>query len=222
MTVTGGVLLAGLFAFVAAGVELLARYRDNPLGAVWSWPAFVYELVNGVAAVAAAGWLIQFFPTPVENAAGDIDPLKLALVAGLGSLAVFRTSVMKLRISNGQDISVGPAVIVEQLLSVVDRSVDRHLAGPRAHVAAELAEKLVFERDNDSLVALCLVLLQNPTPNEEQEMTTLSRTLAGRTDMPPKVKKMIMLLALLGVVGEQVLREAVASLHEPAPPPPAA
>jgi hypothetical protein len=224
LTVTGAIWVAGLIAFLVAGAELLARYRDDPVRALWSVPAFAYEIVNGLTGVLAAWWIAEFFPTAVAKpGATGIDPLKLAVVAGFGALVVLRSSLMKLRIANGQDISVGPAVIVEQLLSVIDRSVDRHLARRRAGIATELSEHLVFERDNAALVSLCLVLLQNPTPAEEQEMTAVSRALAGRTDLAPRVKKMMLLLALLGVVGEQVLRQAVKALQVPVdgPEPPA-
>lgn len=221
MTVTIAIYVAGVIALAAAAVELLARYRDNPLRALLSLPSVSYMLVNGLAGAGTAWWLDQFFPKMVSTPAGNVDPIKLAIVAGFGSLVVLRTSVMKLRVASGQDISIGPAVIIDQLLSVIDRGVDRSLAGPRAKIVAELAEKFVFDRDNLALVSLCLGLLQNPTASEEQETTSLSRSLAGRSDISPKVKKMILLLALLGVVGENVLRQAVMSLQEPdtAPPP---
>jgi hypothetical protein len=181
-----------------------------------------YVLINGGVAVLGAWWLATFFPAAVSavdsvaaaaRKAGrkpiPIDGAKLAVVAGFGSLAVLRTSLMKLRVNSGDDISVGPAVIIEQLLSVVDRSVDRHLAQHRATIASELASRIDFDRDRTSLVSLCLVLLQNPSATEQQQMTSVSQALAGRTDLPASIKAISLLLALLGLVGETVLREAV-------------
>jgi hypothetical protein len=100
-------------------------------------------------------------------------------------------------------------VIIDQLMSVVDRAVDRHLAQHRAELASQLAGQINFDTHRTSLVSLCLVLLQNPSLTEQQQMTTVSQALAGRTDIPPTLKSKTLLLALLGLVGEKVLREAV-------------
>lgn len=214
MSVAMAAWLAGLIALAVSYVELLARYRDDPLRAVLSWPAFSYGLINGGAGLLAAWWISTYFPSLATAAkAGlegvSVDPVKLAIIAGLGSLAVLRTSLMKLHTGAGDDISVGPAVIIDQLLSVVDRGVDRHLAERRAQLAGALAAKIDFPTQSSSLVALCLVLLQNSTAAEALQIQAARDGLAGRLDMPGKVKSMSLVLALLGLVGERVLSEAV-------------
>lgn len=217
MDVTEAIWLAGLIALLVSYVELLARYRDDPVRAVLSWPAFSFGLINGAAGLLTAWWISNYFPT---LAAFDprashlvIDPAKLMIVAGLGSLAILRTSLMKLHTSAGDDISVGPAVIIDQLLSVVDRGVDRHLAEHRADLAARFAAKINFAQQSSSLVALCLVLLQNSSPLEAQQIRAARDGLAGRADMPDQIKSMSLILALLGLVGERVLSQAVDSVQ---------
>jgi hypothetical protein len=214
MTISAGIFLAGLIGLTVAYVELLARYRDDPLRAVVSWPAFAYGLINGGVGLLGAWWLSTFFPSAVASSdvrisPAPVDAIKLAVVAGFGSLAVLRTSLLKLRMSSGDDVSVGPAVIIDQLLAVVDRSVDRHLAEHRAEVASGLASQINFDRDRTALVSLCIVLLQNITPTEQQQMTSVSQALAGRTDISSATKAVSLVLALLGLVGESVLRQAV-------------
>jgi hypothetical protein len=213
MTTSAGICVAGFIGLAVAYVELLARYRDNPLRAVASWPATAYGLINGGVALLGAWWMVQFAPQLVAQSShlipAPIDGVKLAIVAGFGSLAVLRTSLLKLRMSSGGDISVGPAVIIDQLLSVVDRSVDRHLAQHRAVVASRLATQIEFDRDRTALVSLCIVLLQNISPTEQQQMTSVSQALAGRTDINSATKAVSLILALLGLVGETVLNEAV-------------
>jgi hypothetical protein len=50
-------------------------------------------------------------------------------------------------------------------------------------------------------------------------MAAVSQALAGQTDIPASIKAVSLLLALLGLVGERVLREAVAQVSvKPAPP----
>jgi hypothetical protein len=216
-----GVTGAGLIGLLLAYAELLARYRDNPVRAVWSAPAFTYALVNAFTCLLAAWWILTFskdLVTPTSGATlahqeGDVDAAKLAIIAGFGALAVLRTSLLKLRMNSGDDISVGPAVIIEQLLSIVDRSVDRHLAKRRSRIASELAADFSFSRQSTSLVSLCLTLLQNPSPTETQQMTSVRNALAGRNDLSARVKTMSLMLTLLELVGEAVLREAVAAIR---------
>jgi hypothetical protein len=216
-----GVLGAGMIGLLLAYAELLARYRDNPIRAIWSAPAFVYALVNACTGLLAAWWILTFARTMVAPASSPpaappdsaVDAAKLAMIAGFGALAVLRASLLKLRMNSGEDISVGPAVIIEQLLSVVDRSVDRHLAKRRSRIASELAVGFAFNQQSTSLVSLCLTLLQNPSPTETQQMTSVRNALAGRHDLSQRVKTMSLMLTLLELVGESVLREAVAAIR---------
>jgi len=217
-----GAPFAALIAAAVAFVELLARYRDDPWRATLNLASLTYAAINAAVAVLAAWWVVTFFPQIVgigdakalaaQQAAGipvRIDSVKLAVAAGLGSLALMRTAVLKLRVAGADDIAIGPALVIDQLLSVVDRSVDRHLAAHRAEIANQLAPRLDFARHATSLAALCLTLLQNSTPAEQQQITAAVQALNGRTDIPPAIKSTSLVLLLLGLVGEAVLRQAV-------------
>ena len=216
MGAIGGIGFAALIAGLVAYIELLARYRDDPIRALRRAPAALYGLINAGTGALAAWWLCAFSPSLVAASSTGtplvIDGVKLAIVAGFGSLAVLRTSLLKLRTSSGDDISVGPAVIIDQLMTVIDRSVDRHLAEHRSAVAAELAARFNFDTQAASLVSLCLVLLQNPSPTDEQQITSVMRSLIGRNDLTAGVKAMSLLLTLVNLVGEKVLRRAVGAL----------
>ena len=211
-----GIVWGAVIAGAVAAAELLARYRDDPLRALLSIPAIGYVLLNAGTAALAGSWIVHTVVTgPLATLKSD--PFQFALFAGVGSLALLRTSVMKLKTDGGSDISIGPAVVIEQLLSVVDRSIDRLLASRRSLIAADLADKLDFDTHNAELVALCITLLQNPSPTEEAKLTAVSRALAGRLDMSARVKSISLVLALLSVVGRNVLEEAVKTLEKPAP-----
>jgi len=213
------ITIAALIGGISALVELLARYRDDPARAILSVPAAAYAVINAVAAILAGWWLVLFQFSLVADPQYPhlVSVARLAVIAGFGSLLVMRTSLLRLRMPGGDEISVGPAVIVEQLLSVIDRGVDRHLAVRRAQIASVLAPKIDFTRHNSELVSLCLVLLQNPTADEEQRMTAVSRALAGRNDIDDRVKAMSLILALLGLVGETVLVQAVDAINDRIP-----
>ena len=201
---------AALLAGAAGASELAARYRDDPLRALRSWPAILYLALNAVTALAAAFLLVRFAPSQFAPS-GRPDIVQIALTAGFGSLAVMRLSVVRLKVG-ADEISVGPALVIEQVLKVVDRGVDRHLAAHRATVADALADRIDFANQGMPLVVTCIALLQNASAEEQTRLIDVARGLAGRADLPARVKSISLILALLGVVGEKVLRAAVASV----------
>jgi len=231
MPTTWGIVGAGLIASLVAYSELLSRYQDDPWRAVQTRQALAYGLVNAGAGLLAAWWLATFFPNLVATAetanktgaAPVVDGLKLTVIAGFGALVAMRTSLLKLRMPNGDDVSFGPALIIDRFMAVLDRGVDRKMAEYRCAVAASLAGKINFDQQSASLVSLCIVSLTNPAATDEQQVTGVMRALAGRTDISPYVKSMSLLLTLLGLVGEPVLRknvDEVTGAGASSPPPP--
>lgn len=210
-------IFAALIAGAAGGAELAARYRDDPIRALFSFPAGLYLLLNAGAGYAAAFMLSRFAPETFL-VGGKPDVLMLALAAGFGSLAALRVSIVKLKVG-ADELSVGPALVIDQVLKVVDRGVDRHLASHRATIAEELASSIDFEDHGMSLVATCIALLQNASADEQNRMIELARGLGGRDDIPPLTKTVNLILALLGLVGEHVLRAAIKVVQADPPPP---
>src|SRR5262245_39565395 len=105
----GGVGLLG--ALVGAG-ELISVFRDAPTRALLTKPAIFYVLVNVVAAVAAL-FLTRVFGWSAGAGATTDDALRVTqvLVAGIGAMALFRSS---LTIRAGEkDVSISPSVVLE-------------------------------------------------------------------------------------------------------------
>jgi len=209
-------VFAGLIASAAGAAELTARYKDDPLRALLSWPAGLYVLLNAGSAVAVA-FLLTRFASETFAPAGRPDVLLIAMAAGFGSLAALRLSIVKLKVGS-DEVSVGPALVIEQVLKVVDREVDRHLASHRASIADELASRIEFAKQGMPLVITCIALLQNASAEEQTRMIDVARGLSGREDIPPQVKAISLVLALLGLVGEKVLRAAVDVVVTDPPP----
>lgn len=207
-------LLAALIGGAAAAAELAARYKDDPLRALVSAPSALYMLFNAAAAFAAVYLLDRFAPKLIHGHDGVVDIFAAALLAGFGSLSVMRMSVIKLRVG-ADEVSVGPALVIEQVLRVVDRSVDRLLAVRRAELADELSERFNFDTQGLSLVAVSIALLQNASAEEQTRMTEVARALMGRSDLPSRMKAASLVLALLGLVGERVLRSAIDTVSDP-------
>lgn len=208
-------LLSALIALIAAASELVARYRDAPRKALFTLPGFFYLAVNVLAALLAYFLIVEVFV--LDFGLTDAEELKRdvyrVLVAGLGSLAFFRSSLFNVRVGDA-DIAVGPAGILQIFLSAADRAVDRARATPRALLVNETMNGIDFDKAWISLPPFCFQLMQNVTAEEQAQFGTSMEALNNNTVIDGKVKSLILGLSLLNIVGETVLTAAVDTLRE--------
>lgn len=204
-----------IFGAAVGAAELVSRYKDRPHRAVATTPAVFYIALNAGAAVAALYLIFVFGDTLGFGSAGakwsPADLIKAILLAGFSSLLFFRTSLFKLRVGES-DLAVGPSIVLDTLLAAADRAVDRVMAEPRAGFVHELMAEVSFEKAAVILPAHCLALMQNVSSEEAQRITGVVNSLRASSDMPDKIKAFNLGLALLTVVGEQVLSTAVKTL----------
>lgn len=213
--------LAVSFA-IGAGLgaaELLARYRDDPLATLGSTSGMVYMAING-AAGALALWLMQLF----DVGFGFTDQTQKAVVqvaaAGLAAMAFFRSGLFTIRVG-GSDLSVGPNLILESLLHAVDRHHDRSRARPRSTKAASIMAGVSFDRAKAALPDHCFNLMQNVSPDEQRRFGETVRDIEESEGASGQAKSINLGLALLNIVGEQVLEDAVRTLRTDVTGPPA-
>jgi hypothetical protein len=204
-------LLVAIIGFLVGSIELAARYRDNPWGALRSTSSSVYVLVN-----LAASLLAFFFISDVFDwSFGFTEPEKIrwirVLVSGMGAMVFFRSSLFTLRIGD-RDISIGPGIILQVFLELADRGVDRNRAQNRSIRVSEIMKGVLFSKASISLRAYCFALMQNVS---SEEQATFGKQLAQlkSADMPDEVKVLALGLSLLNIVGDAALLAAVKSLE---------
>lgn len=197
---------------LGAGVglaELVSRYRDEPSALPKSLSFWVYLLLNaGASAFAYAlirvfGWTFGLEDSPARGATQ-------VLVAGLAAMALFRSSLLNLKIGD-QDVSVGPNALLTSLLNVADRSVDRRRAAQRSRSVGQTMANVSFEKARLALPAYCLQLMQNVSLEEQQKLRTAVDAL-DVTEMPDDLKTLNLGLLLMNTVGPAVLNAAVKDL----------
>jgi hypothetical protein len=210
-------ILAGFATFaigaLAGSTELIGRYRDNPAATIMTLPGLLYIVINASISLAAfwlllSGQLASFVSTPTP---GHDQMLYTVLLAGLGSMAFFRTSLFSVRVRD-TDIAVGPAVILQVLLRAADRACDRQRAGPRARMVKSIMKGINFKQAKQQLPLYCLALMQNISADEASQMQQAIAALESSA-LSDEVKAYNLGLLLMLYVGEQVLREAVAVLR---------
>jgi hypothetical protein len=206
--------LPGIAAFLIGAslgaTELLSRYKESPGTTLRSSSGLLYMVVNGGAA-ALAYWLIRVFDVEFGTTAGVKRAVFQTAAAGLGAMAFFRSGVFNVRIGNN-DVSVGPNLILESFLQAIDRHHDRRMAAPRSKLAAEIMKDVAFEQAQYILADHCLQLMQNVPPEEQSALGDTVKGIGGGETTNDRAKSVSLGLALLNVVGEDVLRAAVDTL----------
>lgn len=205
-----------MVAAIGGGVgfcELLARYRDEPRKATQNVAAAFYVMVNITAAILALLLLDIFRPDLVDTTSPTIqtEAAKI-LLAGLGAMAFFRTSLFNLKVVD-KDIPVGPGLILQVLLDVTDRAVDRGRATPRALAVSNCMKDVDFDKAKVSLSAYCFGLMQNVS-DAEQSAVGQQITALDATAISPNIKSQLLGLLMLNIVGEDVLAAAIEALGE--------
>jgi hypothetical protein len=203
-----GLVVAIFGALVGTG-ELVGRYRDSPAKALLVPSAFVYVALNAIAALAALGLIHAFGWT-----FGAQDPAAQrwleVLVAGFGAMALFRSSLFVVR-AGDQDIGVGPSVFLQVTLAAADRAVDRTRAEKRASDVADAMTGVDFTKASEILVPYCFALMQNVAPEEQAEIARTVEVVKA-SPSPDQAKSLMLGLALLNVVGRDLLVAAVARM----------
>lgn len=202
------ILIGGL----VGGVELLGRYLYAPLRAILSPSGAVYVLVN-MAAAAAAYYMVgahgfNIFEHQDKSAPTELDELKTTLLAGFGALAFMRSSLFKIRVGDNE-IGIGPASILDTLLLVADRGVDRREAVVRALEVRAALGSADPENGARLLGAYCLALMQNVPLDKQTEIKESIKKIVDEQTGNAAIRLDLIALKLSNVVGSSVLEAAV-------------
>jgi len=140
---------------IVGAAELASRYRDAPSKALYTPPALFYIGLNIAASllalvlIRAYGWT---FGADVKTGEAGLRWTQL-LVAGVGAMALFRTSLFTVR-AGDRDIGVGPASFLQIFRQAADREVDRVRAEARGNAVAELMKGISYEKASEGLPPL--------------------------------------------------------------------
>jgi hypothetical protein len=201
----------GAFGALVGLGEIVSRYRDAPLHALLTTAALLHIALNAGAAVGALA-LIRMFDVKF-----GIDPNKpiqilwtQILVAGLGAMAFFRSSLFTVRLGD-QDIGIGPSSFLQILLDAADNGVDRSRATARAKNVARTMKGISFERAQVALPTLCLALMQNLPAKQQEELGKQVLELQTAS-FDKNLKTLVLGLKLMNLIGPEVLLGAVNSV----------
>lgn len=199
-------LLGALVGFV----EVVSRYQDAPFRTALTWPGMLYMMINALVA-AVALWLIRLFGWEITVSAGaPVTPETIrwvqVLSAGLGAMAIFRSSLFVLG-KEGNETQVGPSAVLQILLAAIDREVDRQRGQDRAGIIGNL-KNIAYESVKGELLLLSQRLMQNLSDAERKAIVEAIREIeVESTD--PEVRKYMLGLKIIEFVGPDVLKQAI-------------
>ncbi len=195
-------LLGGLVGLT----ELVSRYRDDPAAAIGGISSWLYIGLNALASLGA----LALLESELSAAIRPEELIGRVLLAGTVAAAFFRSSLFVFKIGDS-DVQVGPGLILQVLLDVIDRAVDRKRAEERAEEIGSVMQGIDFEKACLSLPSMCFALMQNLTPDEQIQVGE-QITILQASDMSARSKTLALGLLLMNLVGKRTLNAAVNAL----------
>lgn len=207
-----GYISVGFAGALVGAVELAYRYRDDPWSSFARFAGLLYVMVNAAASVLVL-YVIRVLAWDFGVEGDDAVDLVRILVAGFGALALFRTKLFTAA-QGEESVAFGPSRILEMLLDISDRALDRKQATIRGTQVAEIMAGVSFAKAYSVLPVYALGLLEGVDAEEQKRVAADVGALAGSETMDDAAKALGLGAALIRVTGADVLRQAVVGLGE--------
>jgi hypothetical protein len=223
-TIAGWTLLTFILGSLVGLSEILSRYRDEPLLATATMSGMSYLAFNGLVSMAAFG-ILRKYPGQIFPALRD-DLFLSAIVAGFGAMIVFRSKLFTFKSSDGQEYPIGPAIVLETILKMIDSKIDRLRATERqTRVFNSMHDLSDFTKTADYVEA-SLLSFQNLSQDDKAQISSTITQYREMTKWPPALKGLALGFAFLTIAGEANFDLVIANLQRyaaeqvpPAPPP---
>ncbi len=153
--------LALALGMLIALAELVSKFQDEPFKIIASYKtAWLYILLNmGVAGIAFYVLIKTDFFGKTE-----VDLIKAAAMAGVGSTMLMRSKFLKVNI-NGKETAVGPEMIIDVFLDSLERRIDRERALVRKQLVETTMDGIDFDKARDYVITT--ILASSQTSSEE-------------------------------------------------------
>ncbi|MEO0680313.1 MAG: hypothetical protein AAF192_07845 [Pseudomonadota bacterium] len=199
----GAALLGGGLGWA----ELASRYRDSPAQLTRMRSAYIYVGFNAVFSALA----LTLLQLGQGLGSSTNEHLQQMALAGFGGALLLRSSVARTKISESE-VAVGPAFLVDMMLSVTDRAIDRASAAERISVTQRVMANVSPDFAVKPFAAVCMAGMQNLSAEEKERIDQRLAALSVK-GISPDVRSLIAGLILSEYVGLEVLEQTAASLQ---------
>lgn len=189
-----------IFGALVGFSEITSHYRDEPLQAAFTKPGFAYIVLNGLVSLAAFAFLCNYADKLFPVIKGDY--LMTAIVAGFGGMTIFRSKLFSFRTSDGKEYAIGPAIVFETFLKIVDQKIDRNRSTWRQIMVFDQIKDLHnFDGVADYILA-SLPSFQNLTTEQKKEVSDVIDQYR-KSPWPDALKCLGLGFAYLNIAGEE-------------------
>ena len=202
-------------------VEIIARYRDDPMAAITTSWAFAYILLN---ALVAGGVFLLIITNRLPVVAGLFErehvALNAAFTAGFGGMALLRASVANVRFRE-RTFQVGPALVLQVMMDFLEREVDRTRGRDRVNLVRTMLDGVIWSRASVLMPNTAQKLLQNFSAEEKGSFEAAVKAVFEAQGLPDNARLHQLGLVLIDTLGPRLFCELVtslgASIRGPAP-----
>lgn len=211
-------MLSMLFGALVGAAEVMARYRDEPFAATFSWPGLSYLALNGFISAAAYGLLV-YYKGEIFPGLGE-DGLLTSIVAGFGSMVVMRSKLFNFKTEGGEEYAIGPDAVTSTFLKSVDRGIDRNRSSARQKLVYEEVRQIKDPSKAPEFLRISLASYQNLSDAEKKELNDILLKLQAE-NLDPQLKLMAMGFGFLNIGGQRNFSELMKQLKKYLETPPA-
>lgn len=189
--------------------ELLSRHRDSPFSAVSNPNAIAYIAINALVSALVLYLIQELGLVTFADQPEKARTIYQVLAAGIGGIAILRVG-FSVSVS-GEKLSLSFAALTDPLLQATNDAVDRAQARNKLEVIQSMVADLECELAVRELPPICLSLMRNVSKDDADQLGELVSTVVLQ-NVAEQTKLLNVMSALLDIVGESVLQEAVNSL----------
>jgi hypothetical protein len=196
-------VVAGVIGGLVGAVEIFQRYRAEPFPAVLNRWGAAYLLFNAGMALAAF-WVATAARSLTETTAA-LELVQWAALAGFGSSAVIRAKLLDIKLGDGKELALGPEIVVQTFLAVLDRELDRYRGQRRFDTVRRLLAGVDFERAKLRLPLQVFQAMQAVTEEETEKLMKRVAEVDELATLSSQDKAYLLGFYLLDLVGEEFL-----------------
>lgn len=210
MTGVWGYVVAGILAGAVGAGELSSRYRDDPGTSVLQVAALLYVGVNAVAAMGAL-YIVRTLGWSFGTPRGSQRDLLQVMVSGLGALTLFRTKLFTASFKDDAH-AWGPSRLLEQLLGLADRQMDRRQAAERSRTASSAMADVSFEKAQSLLPSHAIALLEGVTDEDQERLAADVAALQADQTLSDEAKAQLLGIAVIRLTGCELFENSIRDL----------
>lgn len=208
-----------IFGSAVGAAELISRHSDHRLTAITTGPSIAYLILNGLLSIFALVVIGLVHPSWLGynvDAAGKVSqPDQLVwviLTAGFGAAAFFRSSIFKIKTTDG-DLAIGPSIVIDVFLNVIDESVDRIIGQQRIKEVSVIMQKIDFAKAHTGLPTLCFATLKRLSPEAQTQFAFQLKQLVDAQNVTNEVKVLSLGMSIMNLTGKPILEECVSQIR---------